>query len=184
MYLRTAKRKKARSGTFWHSACMCVMCGYHENSAKILHSYQRSWLISLLRSWSLLCHCLHWPHVTFWLLETLLSWVSFPNYETLCWSLWLCVLDSIVQPYILGLTARPHILGFTARLSVPASTPLSCTFFLIDQRPWSLLSPTSGLVGSCGPNSLCGLHSKIDRQRKTFQTIWCCSKMLKIKSLL
>ena len=49
--------------------CVFVMCGYHENSAKILHNYQRCWLIwsssSLLRVFILYStpHQLVWAHV-------------------------------------------------------------------------------------------------------------------------
>ena len=114
------------------------MCGYCENLAKILNSYQECWIISPFGSWSLVGHRLSWPHAAFWLFETELT--RFLE----CWSFRLCVLDSTARPRILGLTARFNILGLT------------------DQLPWSLPPPTS--AGSRGVSTLCCLRAKIDKK--------------------
>ena len=74
--------KKVRSATFLATLHVSI-CGYRKNFVKTINSYQKCWLISLLRSWSLLGICLYWPHAAFWLLETLLSWVSLSDCESL-----------------------------------------------------------------------------------------------------
>ena len=67
------------------------MCGYHENSAKILPSFQRCWLIS--------GHCLHHLMSSFRLHTTFrLLWIH------------------VLEP-----TDQPHILGLNVWLSTPES---------------------------------------------------------------
>ena len=50
---------------------------------------------------------------------------------------------------------------------------------LNDQRPWSFSPFPSGLAVSRRHSSLFGLRTRIERQRKIFQTVWRCAKMLK-----
>ena len=145
--------------TFYNILC-AFTCGYHGNPAKILHSYQKCWIIIFIAQ----CLISDWPSSSLILCCLLTPWnSSLP--VSLSWLL-----------RVFFWTARFSVLASTVWLSYSRSPTPNWQTYFVNFAPYfqSHRFTQAHLF-------MWSLHQK--RQRMTFQTIWSCSKMLKIKFL-
>ena len=144
-------RKKTGSAISLALLYVCI-CGYHKNFAKILNNYQKCWLTIV---------------ITFIAQHLVSAWPSSS-----------LTLYCLLTVWDLSLPETPSKIFWLSYCQSPTLNWLTLVFY----HPYFLFWIfTQVHVGSHGYSSLYILAQRLSRQKKIFQTIWHCSKMLKTK---